>query len=136
MTAPISLLKLEQIIRSAWCAETAWTPEAWSGDDPAAGQCFSTAYVIKSLLGGKIVHLEILPHTQPKQRHAWNVFDNGLEIDRTREQFSVDQRFLPCELPEDLVWSCGGKQAEWLLAKVMAQLSCSSFLHRQAGAET
>jgi hypothetical protein len=119
---PVTLLKLEQVIRSQWCADTAWTPAAWRSDNPAAGQCFSTTYVIRSLLGGRIVHAEVFPNTQPKQRHAWNRFENGFEVDLTREQFPDDQQFVPCELPEDVVWAVGGKQAELLLARVMAQL--------------
>lgn len=118
----ISLSTLEQIVRGEWCAETAWTPSEWSSAKPAAGQCFSTSYVIKSLLGGEIVHAEILPHAQPKQRHSWNRFADGLEIDLTREQLSPEQGLLPCELPEDLVWSFGGKQAELLLQRVLLRL--------------
>ncbi|WP_439898070.1 YunG family protein [Aquabacterium humicola] len=119
---PLSLQQLEQIIRAEWCAETAWSPPAWNRSAPAAGQCYSTAFVIKSLLGGEIVHAEVLPNTQPKQRHAWNRLDSGTEIDLTSEQFPIGQQFLPCELPEELVWSVAGKQASLLLERVLARL--------------
>ncbi len=122
MPMPVTLQKLEQIIRSQWRADTAWDPATWTNDNPAAGQCFSTTYVIRSLLGGRIVHAEVFPNSQPKQRHAWNRFESGFEVDLTREQFPHGQQFLPCELPEELVWSVGGKQAELLLARVVAQL--------------
>lgn len=118
----VSLSELEQIVRSEWCAETAWIPSQWSPGIPAAGQCFSTAYVIKTLFGGEIVHAEILPHAQPKQRHSWNRLSDGSEVDLTREQLSAEQTLLPCELPEELVWSCGGKQAELLLQRVLLRL--------------
>jgi hypothetical protein len=118
----LSLIELEKLIRNEWSAETAWTPEAWNAANPAAGQCFSTSFVLKSILGGEIVHAEILPHTQPKQRHAWVRLPNGIELDLTADQFPPGQQFRPCELPPDLVWSFGGKQAEVLLARVESKL--------------
>ncbi len=121
--ATVTLAQLEKGIKSQWCSETAWSPSTWSAADPAAGQCFSTAYVINVFLGGEIVYAEVIPHTQPKQRHAWNRLANGLEIDLTRVQFPESQEFLPCELPPDLVWQTGGTQAEALLARVKAKLN-------------
>jgi hypothetical protein len=120
-----SLESLEQAIRAEWCADTAWSAEHWSAERPAAGQCFSTAYVIQSLLGGEIVHAEV-PHTEPKQRHAWNRLPGGLLLDLTREQFLADQTFHECTLPEELVWRCGGRQAQLLLDRVRSRLAANA----------
>ena len=121
----ISLSELESLIRSEWCRETAWAPDAWDSMNPAGGQCFSTSFVIKSLIGGEIVHAEVIPHTNPKQRHSWVQFPSGLKLDLTVDQFPRGQKFHTCELPEDLVWTYGGKQAELLLTRVKAKLSQS-----------
>ena len=120
---PLTLESLEATIRACWRADTAWTPEAWNPATPAAGQCWSTAYVLRHLLGGEIVHAELLPHTEPKQRHAWNRFRNGFELDLTREQFPPGQRFRECSLPGDLLMSVAGQQARRLLARVLAALA-------------
>jgi len=117
MTAQ-TLQALETAIRASWSAETAWTPSVWSASAPAAGQCWSTAYVIRSFLGGQIVHAEVLPHTAPKQHHAWNRFADGRDVDLTREQFEPDQLFQECSLPEPLIMSVAGAQAKLLLHRV------------------
>ena len=123
---PLSLAELQSIIRAEWSPETAWTPEAWRPESPAAGQCFSTAHVVKSLFGGEIVHAEIIPFTTPRQRHAWNRLPSGLEFDLTREQFSPEQVFLECELPADLVWQVGGVQAALLFTRVESRLCAAA----------
>jgi hypothetical protein len=120
---PISLAALEHAIRGEWCADTAWAAKHWSAERPAAGQCFSTAYVVKSIFGGEVVHAEVLPHTEPKQRHSWNRLPSGLELDLTREQFPHGQQFAQCDLPEELVWEHGGKQAQLLLQRVLSRLA-------------
>ena len=123
MCPPLSLADLERVIREEWCAQTAWSPECWLTENPAAGQCFSTAYVLKFVLGGEVVHAEVLPHTQPKQRHAWNRLPSGLDVDLTREQFPQGQQFAECVLPEQLVWEHGGRQAQLLLERVLGRLA-------------
>jgi hypothetical protein len=130
MHRPISISELERIVREEWCAETAWTPELWSPERPAAGQCFSTAYVVQSVLGGEVIHAEVLPHTQPKQRHGWNRLPSGLEIDLTREQFPEGQQFAECVLPEGLVMECGGRQAQLLLERVLGRLAIAVGHHK------
>jgi hypothetical protein len=102
---------------------TAWAPEVWHRSHPSAGQCWSSSYVLRSLLGGEIIVAEVVPTTVPKQRHSWNRFPSGLEVDLTREQYSPEQRFSECVVPESLVHSVAGKQAELLLARVQATLS-------------
>jgi hypothetical protein len=115
---PHTFQALEAAIRASWSAETAWTPSAWSASAPAAGQCWSTAYVIRRFFGGQIVHAEVLPRTAPRQHHAWNRFADGRNIDLTREQFKADQQFQECSLPEPLIMSVAGAQAELLLRRV------------------
>ncbi|MCX6704849.1 MAG: hypothetical protein NT162_00725 [Candidatus Woesebacteria bacterium] len=62
------------------CAE--WERDKWSSCLPAFGQCAVTALVVQDLFGGKIVK-------DPDNDHYWNILDDGMEADLSREQFAV-----------------------------------------------
>lgn len=117
---PPTLAELATAIRSSWSAETAHSPSAWSVDRPSAGQCWTSAFVIRHYFGGEIVLAEVLPHMDPVQRHAWNRFSDGSEFDLTRDQFPPDQAFRECAIPEAVVRSVSGPQAERLLRRVQS----------------
>lgn len=119
----VELSRIELALRSCWSSETAWSPAQWSAANPAAGQCWSSAYVVRTLLGGEIVHAQVLPETDPKLWHAWNRLPDGVELDITREQFPSDQQFKVSDFPEDVIRSIAGPQAELLLARVRAHLA-------------
>lgn len=116
------LAEVAAALRACWSAETAWSPATWSADLPAAGQCWSSAYVVRAMLGGEIVHAEVLPESAPRLWHAWNRLADGREVDLTREQFPPDQRFRIAGFPEGVIQAVAGPQAALLLARVRAHL--------------
>jgi hypothetical protein len=81
------------------------------------------------MFGGEIIHAEVLPYGDLRQRHAWNQLSSGVEIDLTCGQFSLGEQFRPCDLPAQLVWEYGGKQAELLLARVLRRIAVDSEIH-------
>jgi len=113
---------VERIIRASWSHETAWDPSSWSPEIPESGQCWSTAYVIRAIFGGEIVHAEVLPSKVPKEHHAWNRLPDATTVDLTRAQFGPAQQFRECTLPESLIMSVAGVQAQCLLGRVEAGL--------------
>jgi hypothetical protein len=119
---PITLGQLEVAIRASWSAETAHSPGQWSSANPSAGQCWTTAYVVRHFLGGQIAIAEILPHTLPIQRHAWNRLSSGAEVDLTRSQFPANQEFRPCQVDEAAIESVSLAQAQCLLKRVSEML--------------
>src|SRR5260221_1785765 len=90
-TRTVSLGQVESAIRASWSAETSHSPREWSNENPCAGQCWTTAYVVRHFLGGEIVVAEVEPRSSPVQRHAWNRLPGGAEVDLTREQFGPRQ---------------------------------------------
>ena len=120
------LASLAQTIRDCWCADTAWAPATWRAENPAAGQCWSTAFVVRHFLGGHIVHAEVMPATAPKLYHAWNRLPDGRDIDLTREQFPPGQVLRECDFPEDVIQKVAGSQAERLLLRVKSVLAASA----------
>jgi len=84
----ISFKKLEKAIRKAWCADTTYSPEKWSMDNPSQGQCAVTALLVQEFLGG-IVSSGIVNGV----KHFWNVLDNGERIDLTAEQFDSIEEY-------------------------------------------
>lgn len=123
LNTAIDLDRLEQLIRGCWGAETAWTPASWRADNPAAGQCWSTAFVVRHFIGGHIVHAEVMPSTKPRLYHAWNRLPDGRNIDLTREQFLPGQVLRECDFPEDVILEVAGLQAERLLQRVQGALT-------------
>ena len=118
-----TLQEIKSALTKSWSRETAQVYQAWSPSNPSAGQCWQSAYVVRYFLGGDIVVAELVPQTKPIQRHAWNKLPSGEVVDLTRAQFPDHQEFLPCEIPETLIWSVVGAQSELLLAKVQDVLS-------------
>lgn len=122
---PWTLSQLEAVIRASWSRDTAHDPSDWSDANPARGQCWTTAYVVRGLLGGDIILAEI-EGTHPQERHASNRLANGVEIDLTRDQFTVLPELTACEVPEEVIMRLCGEQAEVLRARVERELSVSA----------
>ena len=123
MDEPPTLEQVAAAIRFSWSAGTAHAPSAWSTDCPSAGRCWTSAFVIRHYFVGEIVLAEGLPHSNPVQRHAWNRFPDGSEFDLTRDQFPPEQAFRECAVPEAIVRSVSGPQAEELLRRVAARIA-------------
>jgi hypothetical protein len=71
----------------AWCKETSASPDSWSEQNPALGQCAISALVVQDLLGG-----ELLRTIVNGESHYWNRLPNGQEVDTTRQQFGSEPR--------------------------------------------
>jgi ADP-ribose pyrophosphatase YjhB (NUDIX family) len=85
-----TLPELEQALRAAW---SLWTADPadhddWSGDDPASGQCASTALIVHDTLGGALLMAHVRhADGSPAGFHYFNRLPDGTELDLTAEQF-------------------------------------------------
>lgn len=90
-----TLAELEGAVRHAWDADTCDPADSeeqdWSTDNPARGQCGVTALVLHDLLGGDLVLGEVRVGGERTGWHWWNRLSGELDLDLTREQFSVDE---------------------------------------------
>lgn len=77
------MIELLHKLEAAWCADTSATPEGWSADNAALGQCAVTALVVQDFMGG-----ELLRGLVPGGSHYWNRLPAGVEIDLTIQQFA------------------------------------------------
>lgn len=88
----VERMKLEAVaiaLRESWGPDTC-SPEdipSWSPDNPARGQCATTAVVMHDYFGGMLVMGEVLVDSEPVDYHWWNRLPDGEDIDLTREQF-------------------------------------------------
>jgi hypothetical protein len=90
LVRPLTLERLESAIRASWGRDTCdpSDQDSWSEEHPSTGQCAATAYVVNDLLGGKLLGAEVHhPDGSLQGHHYWNLFEGGLEIDLTAEQF-------------------------------------------------
>jgi hypothetical protein len=68
---------LLEVFERIWCRETSAFPEEWSPDNPALGQCLSTARITRSCLGGTIIKCLM----DWKWPHFYNVLPDGCSLD-------------------------------------------------------
>lgn len=73
-------------IRKSWSAETSSTPDEWSSDIPAKGQCDASSFVAWEYLGGDLVLGQVFVDGVQTEHHYWNRIE-GEDLDLTREQF-------------------------------------------------
>jgi len=107
--ASITRQDIETAVRAAWSRDTCDPVDVddWSAENPARGQCGTTALTVNDLLGGELLVAEVLRTDGTRQGvHWWNRLPDGTEIDLTREQFASHEviqqpRVLqrPSELP-------------------------------------
>jgi hypothetical protein len=91
---PHTLTAVETAVRRSWSVETCDPADAaqWTGENPALGQCGSTALVVQDLMGGELLSAEVQHADGSRQGwHNWNRLPGGLEIDLTREQFRAGE---------------------------------------------
>ncbi|WP_435804253.1 YunG family protein [Rhodococcus erythropolis] len=87
----VSLVRVTEALNAAWGPDTC-APEDigdWSEENPARGQCATTAVVVHDYFGGDLVRGEVHVRGERVDFHWWNRLPDGSEIDLTREQFSV-----------------------------------------------
>ncbi|MDN5916817.1 MAG: hypothetical protein L0I76_17215 [Pseudonocardia sp.] len=88
------IIVVERAIRASWSRETCdeCDVDAWSPENPARGQCGSTALTVHDLFGGALLLAEVwCPDGRWQGYHWWNRLPDGRELDLTREQFGPDE---------------------------------------------
>ncbi len=128
---PIELSEVEAAVRDAWTADTCDPVDVagWSPDNPARGQCGSTALVLHDLLGGVLLLAEVRHADGSLQGyHYWNRLADGVDVDLTAEQFDESETVQeprvvvrPTELPLR-----GAGQYLLLRARVIATLDANA----------
>lgn len=89
----VSLVRVTEALNAAWGPDTC-APEDigdWSEENPARGQCATTAVVVHDYFGGDLVRGEVHVRGERVDFHWRNRLPDGSEIDLTREQFSVQE---------------------------------------------
>lgn len=73
-------------IRSSWSVDTCGTPELWSPENPALGQCDVSSFAAWDYLGGDLVLAKVFIDGEHTEHHYWNRI-NGEDHDLTGEQY-------------------------------------------------
>lgn len=98
MEVELSKDQLEETLRVSWVKDTSYTPEEWSKDNPARGQCAVSALVIQDYLGGEIVRFKA-DFGDIHEKHYVNLIEGKL-VDATCSQYPDD--LILEESPPDL----------------------------------
>lgn len=86
-----------EAIRRAWNRATSASPEKWSRQNTARGQCAVTACAVQDMIGGMLVRtLAALPDGTEESHYA-NMDGNGVMLDLTDSQFPKGTEFSPWE---------------------------------------
>lgn len=83
-----NLLKIREALEKAWCKETSCSPEEWSEQNPAWGQCAVSALVVRDFEGGSIRRGIVTLPNGTEMSHYWNNM-MGVDVDLTWRQFPI-----------------------------------------------
>lgn len=75
-------LIMTRALERAWCQDTSATPDQWSPQNPARGQCAVTALIVQDTLGGILLRTII-----EGESHYFNELPDGENVDLTLTQF-------------------------------------------------
>jgi hypothetical protein len=89
MVEEYTITQIMQAIKRSWAQETSYTPDQWSVDNPARGQCVISALVINDYFGGTYQRFEILLE-DGREKHYVNVLPDGVVIDVAGMQYSSE----------------------------------------------
>ncbi|MDB5185622.1 MAG: hypothetical protein JWL85_145 [Candidatus Saccharibacteria bacterium] len=88
----VPLEDLTAALSNSWCAETSASPDKWSNDNPALGQCATTACVVQDYLGGDILNSVVTLPDGSTDSHYYNMIDSRA-LDLTKQQFPTNSSF-------------------------------------------
>ncbi|MBC7632176.1 MAG: hypothetical protein H7290_12060 [Flavobacterium sp.] len=93
----VVIMTLEAVIlalRESWGPDTCAPEDVadWTPDNPARGQCATTALVIHDHIGGSLVIGEVVVDGVRVDFHWWNRLPDGEQVDITLEQFMAHER--------------------------------------------
>lgn len=78
---------IQLLIEKSWCKETSSSPDHWTPENPALGQCAVTALLFQDLNGGAILKTDVRGFGS----HYWNMMSYPenvtVDYDLTRGQF-------------------------------------------------
>ena len=120
---------LASALRAAWRADTSDTPDLWSEENPARGQCAVTAKVVQDHFGGTLMIADVLRDGEPVEKHCWNVLPSGDHVDLTAEQFDFDYQLSGPVEREPIVDHTGVDRHQLLAERVDEHLSRSDQAH-------
>lgn len=83
---------LQKAIRRAWSARTAADDNLWAAENPAAGQCDVTFFLVREKGGGDL-RMQVFRNGERSEHHFWNVLPDGSEMDLTLSQFDGSETF-------------------------------------------
>jgi 8-oxo-dGTP pyrophosphatase MutT (NUDIX family) len=123
----LSVELLRSLVRAAWGPDTCDPHDLanWRPENPARGQCGTTALVVQDLLGGELVMGEVHVDDVKVGHHWWNLLPDGGTIDLTVGQFSPGETVVGGEVrrrPPDAPRRCRG-QYELLRHRVLEALA-------------
>lgn len=89
----LDLEVLRPILEANWGADTCDPHDVqdWRPDNPARGQCGTTALVIQDLLGGELILGEVFAQDTKIGHHYWNRLPDGRHVDLTADQFRPEE---------------------------------------------
>ena len=77
---------ITEALRASWSPETSTWGEDLPVDNPARGQCAVSSLVVQDFLGGDLFRVRA-NGDGIDEKHYYNVLDDGIVIDTTREQY-------------------------------------------------
>jgi hypothetical protein len=122
----VTLVELEEAIRSSWGRDTTEEPDVWSEDNPGWGNCVVTALVVRDYLGGDVVVSGVVRDGARVDRHAFNRLPGGLFVDLSRDQFRHGEQFEAPEVVDRFLSSTTPERYEILAARVREKLNIPS----------
>jgi 8-oxo-dGTP pyrophosphatase MutT (NUDIX family) len=140
MYGMLTVDQLRPVFVAAWGPDTCDPHDlaSWRADNPARGQCGTTALVVQDLLGGELVMGDVLVDGVKVGHHWWNQLPDGDEIDLTAGQFHVGEMVTSGEVrlrPPDAPGRCRG-QYQLLRHRVLGALASHDNVPRGLAAST
>jgi hypothetical protein len=120
-------------LRGSWAADTAWIDD-WTSQNPARGQCGSSALVVQDLCGGELFRGLVDQSDDDLTVHYWNALEVG-QLDVTWAQFPYGARIVLGERVgrQDLLTT------PWLERRyetLLARVQCAGDLRSEAALST
>ena len=107
-----------EAIRSSWSRDTSATPELWSEENPARGQCDASSFVAWEYLGGDLVLGKVFVDGEQTEHHYWNRI-GGVDVDLTSDQFRAGESIRDATLvPSDHLHSNQASMREELARRI------------------
>ncbi len=98
---PYSRKEVITAIQDSWSKETSASPDEWTSENPALGQCVPSSLVVQDFFGGELERLATVRNGK-RETHYRNILPDGEIVDISRDQYPDDQEFEPAPVEGDL----------------------------------